>query len=301
VGWATRWATSIARGTSNVGLAIAATSAWADQDFADPFALCETLAPNNGTVKETGVALPWTSLFIRGKTIETGDSMGLSSVLTKSRGFTNSLSNVPGHNEIKKVDDSLSVTLKYYEPTDRNVRNAFMASLELVGTAGGAPTGAITVTLDATDVTAGIQFANGTTTSTYVIPAGGAIGPVSLDFWLDTNSSTLRWVVIPRSGVGNVSTQTGTTYTAALTDANDYIRFSNASSITFTIPPNSSVAFPIGTVIEVEQAGAGALSVAAGSGVTINSRGSDLTLAGQYSVAALKKVATDTWTLTGDL
>jgi hypothetical protein len=35
--------------------------------------------------------------------------------------------------------------------------------------------------------------------------------------------------------------------------------------------------------------------------VTINSRGADLTLAGQYSVAALKKVGADTWTLTGDL
>lgn len=98
-----------------------------------------------------------------------------------------------------------------------------------------------------------------------------------------------------------VSSQTGTAYTAVLGDADTYIRFSNASAITFTIPPNSSVAFQVGTVIEIEQAGAGALSVAAGSGVTINSRAADLTLAGQYAVAFLKKVATDTWTLNGDL
>lgn|GEM_PF-5978079 len=98
-----------------------------------------------------------------------------------------------------------------------------------------------------------------------------------------------------------VSAETGTSYTAVLADANTYIRFSNAGAITFTIPPNSSVAFPVGTVIEMEQAGAGALSVAAGSGVTINSRSSDLTLAGQYAVAFVKKVATDTWTMNGDL
>lgn len=114
----------------------------------------------------------------------------------------------------------------------------------------------------------------------------------------DVQAYSLKLATI---AANTVSSQTGTTYTAVLGDADTYIRFSNASSITFTIPPNSSVAFPVGTVIEMEQAGAGALSVAAGSGVTINSRGSDLTLAGQYSVAAIKKVATDTWTLTGDL
>jgi hypothetical protein len=63
----------------------------------------------------------------------------------------------------------------------------------------------------------------------------------------------------------------------------------------------TAVAFPINTVIEFEQAGAGALSVAAGAGVTINSRATDLTLAGQYAVAFVKKVATDTWTMNGDL
>jgi hypothetical protein len=100
---------------------------------------------------------------------------------------------------------------------------------------------------------------------------------------------------------GPSSAQSGTSYTAVLGDKNTYIRFTNASPVTFTIPPNSSVAFPIDTVIEIEQAGAGALTVAAGSGVTINSRSADLTLAGQYAVAFLKKVATNTWTLNGDL
>lgn len=100
---------------------------------------------------------------------------------------------------------------------------------------------------------------------------------------------------------GAVSTQSGTSYTAVLGDANTYIRFTNGSAVSFTIPPNSSVAFPVGTIIEVEQAGAGALSFVAGSGVTVNSRSSDLTLAGQYAVAFAKKVATDTWTVNGDL
>jgi hypothetical protein len=87
----------------------------------------------------------------------------------------------------------------------------------------------------------------------------------------------------------------------ALADADTFIRFTSSSAVTFTIPPNSSVAFPTGTVIEMAQAGAGALSVAAGAGVTINSRSSDLTLAGQYAVAFVKKVDTDTWIMNGDL
>jgi hypothetical protein len=98
-----------------------------------------------------------------------------------------------------------------------------------------------------------------------------------------------------------VSTQTGTTYTAVLGDANTYIRFNNSTSITFTVPTNASVAYPIGTEIAMEQVGVGSLIVAGAGGVTINSRGGDLTLAGQFSVAMLKKVATDTWTLTGDM
>jgi len=102
-------------------------------------------------------------------------------------------------------------------------------------------------------------------------------------------------------GSGAVRAQAGVAYTAAAGDAGAYIRFTSSAATALTVPPNSAVALPVGTMIEIEQAGAGALSVVAGAGVTINSRGGDLVLAGQYAVAALKKVATDSWTLTGDL
>lgn len=95
-----------------------------------------------------------------------------------------------------------------------------------------------------------------------------------------------------------VSTQAGANYTAVLADAAQYTRFTNAGAVTFTIPQN---VFPVGAVIEFEQAGTGAVSVAAGAGVTINSRLGDVTLAGQYAVAALKCVANNVFVLTGDL
>jgi hypothetical protein len=98
-----------------------------------------------------------------------------------------------------------------------------------------------------------------------------------------------------------VTAEAASSRTASLGDANSYVRFTAASDTVFTIPTSVSADFPIGTVIEIEQGGSGALSVAAAPGVTINSRGADMALAGQYAVAALKKVGSDTWTLTGDL
>jgi len=94
---------------------------------------------------------------------------------------------------------------------------------------------------------------------------------------------------------------TGTTYTFALTDKNRYIRCSNASAQVLTVPTNSSVAFPIGTEIELIQAGVGEVSLVAASGVTINSKDSNLKIDSQYSVVVLKKVTTDEWDLIGDL
>lgn len=61
----------------------------------------------------------------------------------------------------------------------------------------------------------------------------------------------------------------GTTKTFALTDGNVTQVCSNAAAQTLTIPPNSSVAFPIGTKIPCFRTGAGLPTFAAGAGVTI--------------------------------
>ena len=97
-----------------------------------------------------------------------------------------------------------------------------------------------------------------------------------------------------------LNAQTGTTYTLVLADAGKFVTQSNASGITTTIPPNSSVAFPIGTQVNLLQLGAGQVTVAAGSGVTIRSQGSKLKLNGQYATATLVKIGTDEWVLLGN-
>jgi hypothetical protein len=86
-----------------------------------------------------------------------------------------------------------------------------------------------------------------------------------------------------------------------LGDAGKSIDVTNASARTVTVPPNSSVAFPLGTVVEVARLGAGSVTLVAGGGVTINSRGSLLAVGNQYGAVSLRKIATDTWLLVGDL
>lgn len=94
--------------------------------------------------------------------------------------------------------------------------------------------------------------------------------------------------------------QTGS-YTLVIGDNNKVIEMNVGSANDLTVPPNSSVAFSVGTVIEAFQYGAGQTTIVAGSGVTIRSSGGKLKLTGQYSGASLRKIATDEWCLVGDI
>jgi len=98
-----------------------------------------------------------------------------------------------------------------------------------------------------------------------------------------------------------INAQTGTTYTTVLADDGKLITCDNASPIALTIPPNGTVAYGIGTQINIMQLGAGAVTVTAGAGVTLRSAGSKLKTNGQYSVATCCKIATDTWVVIGNL
>lgn len=98
----------------------------------------------------------------------------------------------------------------------------------------------------------------------------------------------------------DTNVQSGTSYTLVLADASKIIECTSASAVSVTVPPNSSVAFPVGTVVDVAQFGAGTLTLVQGSGVTIRTPAT-LSLRAQYSTATLRKRATDEWILAGDL
>ncbi|MCK9532233.1 MAG: hypothetical protein M0R77_16985, partial [Gammaproteobacteria bacterium] len=94
-----------------------------------------------------------------------------------------------------------------------------------------------------------------------------------------------------------ITTVTATTYDLVISDV--YIRASNASPQTVTIPPNATVAFPVGYQISVIQVGAGQVSISPGSGVTVNYPES-LAIRKQFGAVTLTKVGTNEWDLIGD-
>lgn len=122
----------------------------------------------------------------------------------------------------------------------------------------------------------------------------------------------------PTGPAGNDATMTGPTgatggfdsaylfneetasYTLVLADAGKIVEMNVASANDLTVPLNSSVAFPVGTQINLLQTGAGQTTLVATSGVTINAT-PGLKLRTQYSSATLIKRATDTWVAIGDL
>lgn len=95
--------------------------------------------------------------------------------------------------------------------------------------------------------------------------------------------------------------QTGTTYTLVVGDLNKLVTCSNASGITLTVPPS---VFSAGNQIHIQQIGAGQVTFAQGSGVTITSTGATASapkLRAQYSAATVICTASNTFTIVGDL
>lgn len=97
-----------------------------------------------------------------------------------------------------------------------------------------------------------------------------------------------------------MTTQSGTSYTLGLADAGSVIETTSASAVTVTIPTNATVALPVGSVIEVMQAGTGQVTFTAASGVTLRTPASQTTRT-QWSTVGLRKRFVDTWVLSGDL
>lgn len=101
-------------------------------------------------------------------------------------------------------------------------------------------------------------------------------------------------------GGTEVNVQTSTAYTLVLADAFKMVTMDSADANTLTVPPNSAVAFPANTRIDLGQDGAGQTTIVAGAGVTIRTPES-LKLRKQWSKASLIRRAADVWDLVGDL
>jgi hypothetical protein len=96
-----------------------------------------------------------------------------------------------------------------------------------------------------------------------------------------------------------ITSQSGTPYILALGDANTEIEFTDSGAVAVTVPTNASVAFPVGTVVNLSQMNTGRVTVAGAGGVTVNSPNGLITRV-QYSTVSLIKDGTNTWVLSGD-
>ena len=103
-----------------------------------------------------------------------------------------------------------------------------------------------------------------------------------------------------------IGTANTSDYTAVSADQYQVLEVMNkATAINFLIPTNASVAFPIGTVLNVLNIGAGACTIKAVTAGTTTVLSAGATAAqpslGQYKAAACIKTGTDTWYIVGSV
>ena len=169
------------------------------------------------------------------------------------------------------------------------------------GISGGGTSGTVTITNSmATAIDAKGDLIVGTGADTFSRLAVGTNGHT-----LVADSSTATGLAYSAGILVVLNAQTAT-YTTVLADAFKLVTMSVASANNFQIPTNANVAYPVGTVINVIQIGAGQTTIqAVTSGTTtISSTGATATapkLRAQFSAASCIKVATDTWYVVGDI
>jgi len=105
-------------------------------------------------------------------------------------------------------------------------------------------------------------------------------------------------------GSGDGLTRSTNTHTTDFTASQAYRGSYNivGGNLTCSILSNATTAVDTGAEYDFFQtSSAGNMLFESGSGVTLYVKNNNMNLAGQYSGASLKKVATDTWHLVGDL
>ncbi len=131
---------------------------------------------------------------------------------------------------------------------------------------------------------------------TLATPGSGAVFPFSTP--TDTRKADLdgirAWLALVAPNVQTAS------YTLALPDAWREVHMDVATANSLTVPPDSSVAFPLHATVAFGQKGAGTTTLVPGSGVTIRSPYATLDLRARYSRGRIRKIGTDEWWLEGD-
>ena len=172
-------------------------------------------------------------------------------------------------------------------------------------------TGAIT----AGSLRTAINVANGATANTGALADLDEVGISEIDATGTADGTTyLRgdgtWATPAGGGVTaaearevELEAQTATSYSLVAADNGKTKQCNNASAITVTIPANATTAIDVGTTVNLMQYGAGAVTITAASGVTLNGvvTGSGDIATRYRDVVTLTKIATNEWLAFGGI
>ena len=89
-------------------------------------------------------------------------------------------------------------------------------------------------------------------------------------------------------------------YDIVASDGGTYIQYTGGSPTVFTVPTNASAGFADDVEILIEQSNTGQIEFVGANGVVITSK-AELRTSKQGAVVKLKKLATDSWILYGDV
>jgi hypothetical protein len=106
-----------------------------------------------------------------------------------------------------------------------------------------------------------------------------------------------------KQGTPSITTISAKTDSYTLSNLNErdtLVEINKSTATTLTIPLNATIAYPVGTSIDILQTGTGQVTIAGAAGVTVNAT-PGLKLRTQWSSATLFKRATNTWVVFGDL
>lgn len=137
-------------------------------------------------------------------------------------------------------------------------------------------------------------------TGTGRYPKGSVLFDTTLNYLVVNEGTDSAQIWVPASGLVAFNPQVAS-YQLVMSDIGKLVQLGSAGAMNLTVPPNSTVAFPIGTVIYIIQTGAGQVTVVQGAGVSVFSAGGALKIAAQFGMAQLIKNGTDTWYLAGNI